>query len=422
MDPEVKKALDALRADIGKNLEAAVRLDAIEKAAQKGDADTKVMRAELDKVKADVITRENEIKDLQQKNRVQLQAADPIRERSDAIAMFGRVCRANLCRALNLAIPEHFKDEVQIVRAWNDECIARATITPMSTTGSYLVPTAMIQTLIDTLEEVSPMLGIVDFIPGLPAGGTIQIPSLTARPSMKEARAGTDTAMTASDPTFGLTELTPKETYIYFPIDNKFMQMSPFDLGSICMNLLRDGMADKLGYWLLYADGTSTYNSTTGILKDTTAAYIYNLPTGKKAFSDLAAADLTKIMSNCLKRGRARGIWLMSLDVQGLIEDMDRQGKLPLIRERDDGTIRLKQREVIVEEYMPDLSESDKATPFLGFGDPKTFILGQCGGMQFASDTSYLFGKNQTAFRATTIVDIKRKPVKTFTVAKTAAE
>lgn len=420
MDPEVKKVLDALRTDLGKNNEAIARVDTIEASAKKADADVKLLRTELDQVKADHIARQNEIKELQQKARVQLQAMDPIAQRRESIAMFGRICRMELARALRQEMPAQFADEVQLVRSWHNDVLQRATLTPMSTTGSYMVPTAMISSLIDTLEEVCPMLGLVDFIPGLPMGGTINIPTLASRPSMKEKRASTDTAMTASDPTFGQLQLSPNETYVYFPIDNKFFQMSPFDLGSICMNLLRDGMADKLGYWLLAADGTASYNSITGLLNETTAAYIYDLPAGKMAFTDLTAIDLQKIMANCLKRGRARGIWLMSLDIQGVIEDIERTGKVPLITYAQDGTPRLKQREIVIEEYMPDIADSAKSTGFLGFGDPTTFLVGQCGGMQFASDMSYLFGKNQTAFRATTIVDIKRKPVKTFTLAKTA--
>ena len=43
------------------------------------------------------------------------------------------------------------------------------------------------------------------------------------------------------------------------------------------------------------------------------------------------------------------------------------------------------------------------------------------GGLQIASDASVKFDKNQTAFRGTTIVDIKRKPVQTMVLLKTAA-
>ena len=420
MDPEIKKALEALRAELGKNADVVARIDGIEVAAKNGTSTVTALRAEMDTLKAAVVTRENEIKELQQKARVIAVAQDPITQRHEAMSMFGRICRAELCRARNEPVPAVFAEEAQVVRAYREEVAKRATLTPMAATGSYLVPTVTMTALIDTLEEVSAMLGLVDFIPGLPVGGTINIPTLLTRPAMQPKRAGTDTAMTQSDPTFGQLSLSPNESYIFFPIDNKFMQMSPFDLGNICMNALRDGMADKLAYWLLRADGTATYNSITGLLNETTGDYIYDLPAGKMAFSDLSALDLNKIMAKCLKRGRARGVWLMSLDIQGQIEEIDRAGKVPLITYAQDGTPRLKQREIIIEEYMPDLSESAKSTAFLGFGDPKTIIMGQCGAMEFASDTSYLFGKNQTAFRATALFDIKRKPVATFAIAKTA--
>jgi HK97 family phage major capsid protein len=179
---------------------------------------------------------------------------------------------------------------------------------------------------------------------------------------------------------------------------------------------------DKLVYWLLRADGSATYNSITGMLAETTAAYLATLPAGKTAFADLASSDINKIKAKVLKRGRGpRGRWIMDLDIQGVIEDVNRDGKTPLLREQPDGSYRLKGNEITIEEYMPGLDESAKDTAFIGFGDPATFLVGMVGGMQIASDASVRFDKNQTCFRATTVVDIKRKPVATFCIGKTAA-
>jgi HK97 family phage major capsid protein len=179
---------------------------------------------------------------------------------------------------------------------------------------------------------------------------------------------------------------------------------------------------DKLAYWLLRADGTATYNAITGMLNETTAAYVYSLPAGKTGFADLSAADLNKIKAKAYKRGRGPSArWIMDLEIQGVIEDLDRNGKVPVMTFGQNGSPKIKQNEVVIEEYMPGLDESAASTGFLGYGDPATFIVAMVGGMQIASDSSYLFGKNQTAFRATTIVDIKRKPVPTFILAKTAA-
>ena len=239
---------------------------------------------------------------------------------------------------------------------------------------------------------------------------------------MQKARASIDTAMTASDPVFAQLQLSPQETYVFFPIDNKMFAMSAIALGGYFEGLCRDAMIDKLAYWALRADGTAAYNSITGLLNETTAAYVKSLPGGKTAFSDLTAADITAIKAKCLKRGRGpKGRWLMDLEIQGLVEDIDRNGKVPLIREKEDGSMTLKQNPIVNDEYMPGLDESAKDTGFMLYGDLATLLVGMVGGIRIASDSSVKFDKNQTAFRGDTIVDIKRKPVATLILATTAA-
>jgi HK97 family phage major capsid protein len=425
MDPEVKKQFDELRAQLGKNVEALTRLEKLEARVAAGEqtaADLKAVRSELDAIKAGNEEREKVVRELKEKGRTQAIARDPLTEKSKSRELLGAIVRAEMARTMRQEIPAAFQDEAKLVREYQAGCLARSTITPMATTGSYLVPTVTEANIRDGLEEVSPLLAEVDFIPGLPAGGTFNLPFLVTRPSMQPKRASTDTAMTASDPVFSQLQITPYETYIYFPVDNKLFLMSAIALGGFFEGLCRDAMVDKLAYWLLRADGTASYNAITGLLNESTAAYVYSLPAGKTGFADLTAADLNKIKAKAYKRGRGpRARWLMDLEVQGVIEDIDRNGKLPVITFGQNGSARIKQNEILIEEYMPGLDESAAATGFLGYGDPATFIVAMVGGMQIASDASYLFGKNQTAFRATTIVDIKRKPVPTFILAKTAA-
>ena len=308
------------------------------------------------------------------------------------------------------------------MRKYVEECLARATLTPLSTTGSYLVPTVTEAAIRDAVEEVSELLSLVDWIPGLPAGGTFNFTFLATRPVMQPKRASSDTEMTASDPVFSQLQLSPNETYLFFPVDNKLFLMSAVALGGYFEGLCRDAMIDKLAYWVLRADGTASYNSITGTLAETTADYIYTLPSGKTTFASLAASDLTGAKAKVFKRGRGpRGRWIMDLEVLGVVEDLDRTGKNPVVRESEDGTYRIKGNPVVIDEYMPGLDESAADTGFALYGDPATIILGMVGGMRIASDASVKFDKNQTAFRGDVIVDIKRKPVKTLVLVKTAA-
>lgn len=425
MDPELKKEFEAIRAELKKNVDAIARVDALEAgmATTKASAeDIKLVRAELEKISATVAERDKAIRELKEAGRTQQMRRDPIVARHEAQEMLGMIVRQELARQNGFEMPAEFKDETALVRTYREETLRRATITPMSATGSYMVPTVTDRSIMDSIEEVSELLSLVDLNTGLPAGGTFNFTFLATRPSMQPKRAGTDTAMTASDPVFAQLPLSPQETYVFFPIDNKMFAMSAIALGGYFEGLCRDAMIDKLAYWLLRADGTAAYNSITGALNETTAAYIKSLPAGKKAFADLTAQDITAIKAKCLKRGRGpKGRWLMDLEIQGLVEDIDRNGKVPLIREKDDGTMLLKQNPIVNDEYMPGLDESAPETGFALYGDLATMLVGMVGGIRIASDASVKFDKNQTAFRGDAIVDIKRKPVATLILAKTAA-
>jgi HK97 family phage major capsid protein len=425
MEPELTKEFELIRGDLKKNVDAIARVDGLEAkiAGMTATAeDVKLVRAELDKVRVFVEERDKAIKELKEQGRVIQMRQDPIVRREAALEMLGMIVRQELARFNGLELPAALKHETALVRAYRDETLARATLTPMSGTGSYMVPTVTDRAIMDAIEEVSPVLGLVDLQTGLPPGGTFNFTFLASRPAMQPKRASSDTAMTASDPVFAQLQLSPNEIYVFFPIDNKMFAMSAIALGGYFEGLCRDAMIDKLAYWTLRADGTATYNSITGALNETTAAYILAMGAGKTAFSDLTAANLTDIKAKCLKRGRGKAArWLMDLEIQGIIEDIERTGKVPLIREKEDGTMLLKQNPIEIEEYMPGKDESAAATGFLLYGDLATILVGMVGGLQIASDASVKFDKNQTAFRATAIADIKRKPVATMILGKTAA-
>ena len=85
-----------------------------------------------------------------------------------------------------------------------------------------------------------------------------------------------------------------------------------------------------------------------------------------------------------------------------------------------DGTARALQNPIVIDEGMPDAADSGAAKGFLGFGDLATYLVGMVGGIQIASSTDYLFGKNQTAFRGVVNMDIQRKPAATLIHLKTA--
>jgi len=413
MNEELRRALDDLKADLGKgSADVRAKIELIEKAAEERTKTVTELRAEIDELKKFDEERKAAIDKLQEQGRTQVLGSGRMTVR-EQLRVFGMMMREGMCHAKGMEIPAIYRHEIDELKAY------RATLEVGAVTGSYLVPTLTSDDLIDTTEEVSTLAQMADFIMNLP--GNVDIPTLVTRPTLQHARATVDTDMTESDPAFGQLQIRPDEGYVYFGVDNRLLLMSAIDLGALCVQLCRDAIMEGLSNDLLNGDGTSTYNSITGILQETTAAYIYTLASGNTAFADLDNDALVGAMNKTFKRGRAMGLWLMSLDVLGVIENLNREGKAPVLRDRPDGTYSCKNRPVHIDEGMPDLADDAADTGFLGFGDLKTYMVGLQGGINVELSTESLFAKNQTAFRSVINFDIKRKPVPTFMLVKTAA-
>ncbi len=420
MNEEITKALESLRASVGvKNTEAAARIDAIEESAKTRAATEKQLRADIDALKEDIETQRKAIDEAKRKARQQALASDPVSESRRAIEILGMQVRAALAAHVRQDLPERFRPETEHLRSYNEQRNQRATLHAGSdAAGGYLVPTVAESELIDTVEEVSDLVGETDFQPGLP--GPMDIPTLLGRPAFQHKRATVDTDMTVSSPSFGQMQFRPDEGYVFFPVDNMLLEMSAINLGLLSQTLIRDSVIEALAHDLVVADGSAAYNEITGILAEATAAYITRLPSGKKAFNDLAAMDLYRLRNSLLKRGRARGKWLMSHEILGLIIEFDRTGKERLLTVNNAGEYLLLQRPIVHDEDMPDLADSGANKTFMGFGDLATYLVGLVGGIKIAVSNEVFFNRNQTAFRGVINFQIKRKPVKTFGHLRTA--
>lgn len=419
MDPEIKKALDALRAELGKNVDAVARIDAIEKAAGLRDADTKALRTEIDAIKVTVTERETQIRELQQQAKVRTVESNPAGNRREAIAHFGMTTRQLMARTIGQEIPTIFRDEADKLKAYQQRHAERAALEVGASPGSLLIPTNLDAMIFDGMEEVSEIMGMLDVKTGLPAGNTT-LSFFSSRPALKPKRTNASTEMTES--TFGISQVTmsPQEAYIFFGLDNNLFQMSPIALGTYALHLLREGVLEGLAGWAMNADGSATYNSDTGILNE--ATYVTSMASGSTTAAKLAVTDLRNVMKATLKRGRRNGVWLGGLGVLGLIQDLDRTGKVPVASVGPDGTERVFMRPFVTDEDMPEPGDIGASSAVLGFGDLASYLLAIAAGILYATSTDYKFGYNQTCFRATMNIDLARKPVSTFRLLKTAAQ
>lgn len=413
---EMLKKLELLREELGKNTTAVAKVDALERTLLERSASIVKIEAQLEAIKAESAAREKQIETLRREARVVGIERDGVRTPDHGLRVMGMMAREALAQHERCELPVDFKHEVQLLREYRER-----TLDSGATTGSYLVPAITNAELLDAVEEVSDILSRVDLVSGLPGASTFYWPVLTARSALKPARATVDTAATASAPTFDQLSVSPNEAYVYFPVTNRLLQMSAVDLGRICQQNLRDAMIQGIADWVISGDGTSTYNSFTGILAQSAAAYVSTLPAGKTAFGDLTVSDLRKAKQKLLKRGRARGVALMSLEVLGVIEDLDRQGKTQIVTYDNAGNARVMMMPVVLDEGMPTLDDSAVSKGFIALGDLQTMLVAIVGQIEFAVSSEVLFDKLQTAFRAVINMGIARKPAATLVTLKTPA-
>lgn len=416
-DEGLRRALEDLDGSVGKAIEFKPAIDAVTSRAVKAEESITVLRTEVDTLKADLTKRENEIKDLMKRDRVAALGREGVRSKSRGLELLGMQLRRAACARLGVAVPDAFKGEDEVLR----DFMSRATLSADGGAGgNYTIPTVTAGEIMDTLEEVSSLLALADFRPGLP--GKMDMPTLTGRPGLQHKRATVDTNMTASAASIAQLAFDPDEGYVLLPIDNRWIQMSAIGLGTIGMPLVRDAIVQGLCNDLLNADGTASYNSITGALQDATAAYLQVLPNGKKSFADVTALDLSKAKAKALKRARGpRGRWVLSQDVLTSCYEMERMGKVPVVTFGNDGMPRIFGNEVEVEELMPDMAEDAVSKTFALFGDLATYMVGLVGGIQIEASRDALFLANQTAIRGVINFDIVRKPMASLIGLRTAA-
>ena len=414
---KVTELIGQIRDEFGKNhTDLHAKLDEIEKRREEQKKDLGSIRDEIEAVKAKAQERENTIREIERRNALRLES-DPLRKREDALSMLGMITRQAMVRGnSSLDMPTRFGNEREQIDSYMSKLHERATLDETTTAGGYFIPTQLVLDIYDTLEEVSPLLGQVDFQSGVPTKGSGV--TLTGRPTLQTARANSDTAMTESDPSFSQWNWDTSEAYIYFPVDNWMLQLSPIEIGRRMIAVARDAYIAGICDWLINADASASYNSETGILAD--KENIVRM--AGTTFASLTNADLRKLMRGVLLRARRMGSFLIGPYAIDLLEDIDRQGKVSVLRETGRGDYICKGKPLVEDEGMPDEDDSAADAAFMGFGDLKTWAVVLAGaGLQIGSDTSVRFNYNQTAFRAVGHLDIVRKPGNTWALLKTKA-
>jgi HK97 family phage major capsid protein len=415
---ELNKKLGELRELVGKNVEAAARIDAIAAAATARDAKLVTLEKAIEELRSGVEERQKAIEEMQKKMRQQNLSLDPVREKRRALEILGMQARALMCRAMGQEMPARFAPERQQIDDYNK---ARAVIEEGTGVGALFIPTMLEgNTLVDTLEASTNLLPLVDLMTGVPT--KFDLITRTGRSTLQAKRTNSSTAATASDQAYSTMSIDSDEAYILFYVDNWWLELSPFQVGALVLRNLQDDFGRGLEDWIINADGTASYNSLTGLLSE--ATYVTSLPGGKTAFADVTASDFRAAKNANLARGKGPNArWLLHPDVLGYAEDQDRNGKVGIVTYAPDGTDRIWRTNVIQSEHMPGSSASGAGKAFAAVGDMASVIVAIAGnGMRLDQDKSVRFLQNQTAMRIMAHLCIKRKPVNTLRLLKSAAQ
>lgn len=415
MDEELRQAIEALKGEIGEsNTDLRDRLQQVEERAKEDDAKVEELRGEIDNLKQVAQEREATITEMQQRMRQEQRESDPIADRRRAVEMFGMISRQLLAHKMGTEVPPRFREEAEQVREYRESRMQRDTLVESTGAGTYFIPTVLQMEIIDSLAGLSPLLDNVEMLTGMPTKGTV--PVLSGRPTLQHKRASSGTDMTQSDFSFTEMDWDTEEAYIFFPVDNWLLQLSPFNLGSFLLPRTREAFLLGLENDVLNADGTATYNSMTGLLNEST--YVTRI-TGT-SFNSITNADLNKAVTAVLNRFRGNGKWTMNKGIIDILDEISREGKTPILRERGNGDITVKGYPVLEVSAMPGQGDSGKDKGLALFGDLRVLMVVLAAqGIELATSTEVLFKRNQTCFRATGHIDIQRQPVNGLRLLKT---
>ncbi|MEA3464204.1 MAG: phage major capsid protein, partial [Patescibacteria group bacterium] len=176
-------------------------------------------------------------------------------------------------------------------------------------------------------------------------------------------------AIGSTQPVLGQNELTLKKIGAIVTFTEELLEDSEIDLMSFVASRVAEGMAKKEDEAFFKGDGTSTYGSFTGLLKDSDIPAITMAGT---TFASMDADDLIDLKDNVPESAQANGKFYMhrtNLSTVRKLKDSDNQYIYQRPSEKGPGTIW--GDPIVTVEAMPARNASAAATAFVLYGDLK---------------------------------------------------
>lgn len=178
----------------------------------------------------------------------------------------------------------------------------------------------------------------------------------------------------------GQKELKLKKLAAIVTLTRELMEDGEVDLFSFIAGRVAEGLAKAEDNAFFKGDGTGTYGSFTGILKDSNVN-IVNMASTKTAFTDLTADHLLDMQDATPSGAMANAKYYMHRTILSIVRKLkDTQGQYIYQRPQDGTPGQIWDKPYVLVEAMPKKSDTAVSTAFVIFGDlRKACIFGYHG-------------------------------------------
>jgi len=275
-------------------------------------------------------------------------------------------------------------------------------------TGGYLVPAPLSQTLIDVRESVGVARRLLQVVPM--TADTLEIPKRAG--GLTVYGAGESAAFTASDKSWSQVKLVADKRYVAHQISQELTD-------DAIINIVDDAVSE-MGYALALAedseaingDGTSTYRGVLGIKNGIGAGGVYTAATNMDTWGELAMLDFTgtmgKLPSQYWTGEQLSWVCSASFYHAVMLRVLAEAGgnTIANLQSGDTGMPMFLGHPVYFTDRMPTATAA--ATIHAYFGNWRQLgILGQRTDVRVARSDDYAFLNDLTTIKATSRYDIK---------------
>lgn len=251
-----------------------------------------------------------------------------------------------------------------------DEIAVRTLSIGTDSAGGYLVPPGYIAYLVEDVPRLAQLLPLVTVFPvGEPAG---TLPTVSANASVSWG--SENTAITASDPTFGEQSWSVTRLNVYNEMSRELANDSNPRMLDVVVGIFQQAMADEIDRCIAYGDGSG---KMTGIYQASTIADV----SGATAVS---YANMLKIKHKVDMRWHTDSScrWLFNQNVLNDIEGLLDANEQPLFRQNTNLGMppTLLGHPFIVHNGLPNT--------FMGFGALRNYYIFDIGDMGMESTTT----------------------------------